>query len=119
MFIVRSLVCILVIALAGCSDGLLHRIDLQQGNLVTEQMIKQLKPGMDREQVLFVMGQPILRNSFDPARWDYIYTFARRGQILEMRYVTLYFENDVLTRLVGNYEELDPTKTSDREGEEI
>ena len=99
--------------LASCGDGLLHRVDQQQGNIVTERMIEKLKPGMDRNQVLFVMGQPILRNSFDSDRWDYIYTFAPRSRNQEKRYLTLYFENGSLKRMVGNYEELEFKPSND------
>ena len=105
MTIYRLLLCAFAAAtLVGCADGLLHRLDQQQGNLVTERMIEQLKPGMNREQVVFIMGQPILKNSFDSDRWDYIYTFAPRSQTPEKRYLTLYFEEGQLTKLVGNYE---------------
>lgn len=101
----RSLICIFAIfTVIGCADGLLHRLDQQQGNLVTDRMIEQLKPGLNREQVVFIMGQPILKNSFDSDRWDYIYTFAPRSQTPEKRYITLYFEEGLLKRLVGNYE---------------
>lgn len=101
----RQLICFLaVLTMVGCAGGLLHRLDQQQGNLVTERMIELLKPGMNREQVVFIMGQPILKNSFDSDRWDYIYTFAPRSQTPEKRYLTLYFEEGLLTRLVGNYE---------------
>lgn len=104
----RSLICFLAaLTIAGCAGGLLHRLDQQQGNLVTERMIELLKPGMNREQVVFIMGQPILKNSFDSDRWDYIYTFAPRSQTPEKRYLTLYFEEGLLTRLVGNYELVD------------
>ena len=105
MVIYRSLIFIVAaLTIVGCTGGLLHRVDQQQGNLVTERMIDLLKPGMNREQVVFIMGQPILKNSFDSDRWDYIYTFAPRSQTPEKRYLTLYFEEGLLTRLVGNYE---------------
>lgn len=104
----RSLICIFAAStIFGCADGLLHRVDQQQGNLVTDRMIEQLKPGMNREQVIFIMGQPILKNSFDSDRWDYIYTFAPRSQTPEKRYITLYFEEGLLNRLVGNYEQME------------
>ncbi len=108
MTIYRLLICIFAVStIVGCADGLLHRLDQQQGNLVTDRMIEQLKPGMNREQVVFVMGQPILKNSFDSDRWDYIYTFAPRSQTPEKRYITLYFEDGLLARLVGNYEQME------------
>ena len=105
MTLYRSLiVCFAALTIVGCANGLLHRVDQQQGNLVTDRMIEQLRPGMNREQVVFIMGQPILKNSFDSDRWDYIYTFAPRSQTPEKQYLTLYFEEGLLTRLVGNYE---------------
>ena len=108
MTIFRSVVLIVAaLTIVGCTGGLLHRVDQQQGNLVTERMIEQLKPGLNREQVVFIMGQPILKNSFDSDRWDYIYTFAPRSQTPEKRYLTLYFEDGLLTKLVGNYEIMD------------
>ena len=119
MTLYRSLICILAAStIFGCADGLLHRVDQQQGNLVTTRMIEQLKPGMNREQVVFIMGQPILKNSFDSARWDYIYTFAPRSQTPERRYITLYFEEGLLTKLVGNYDEME-TDTEDVPGDDL
>ena len=104
----RALISISVaLLLVGCTSGLLHRVDQQQGNLVTDRMLEQLKPGMNREQVVFIMGQPILKNSFDSDRWDYIHTFAPRSRKPERRFITLYFEDGVLERLVGNYELVD------------
>ena len=102
-----------VLLLAGCSDGLLHRADQQQGNLVTDRMIEQLKPGMDRNQVLFIMGQPVLKNSFDSERWDYVYTYAPRSRNPEIRQLTLYFQNGSLNRIIGNYKELNPLNLDD------
>ena len=108
MTIYRSLIWIFAVSMiVGCGDGLLHRVDQQQGNLVTDRMIEQLKPGMNREQVVFIMGQPILKNSFDSDRWDYIYTFAPRSQAPEKRYITLFFREGLLARLVGNYEQME------------
>lgn len=105
MNIRRNLILLLFACLlGGCSEGILHRVDQQQGNLVTRTMIKKLRPGMTREQVLFVMGKPILKNSFDSDRWDYIYTFAPRSKNQEKRYLTLYFDEGVLLRIEGDPE---------------
>lgn len=112
----RILICIFTAStIVGCTDGLLHRLDQQQGNLVTDRMIEQLKPGMNREQVVFIMGQPILKNSFDSDRWDYIYTFAPRSQTPEKRYITLYFEGGLLSKLVGNYEQMEASTEEETE----
>ena len=115
--IVRSFGTMIVVGLlTGCTTGLMHRVDQQQGNLVTERMLEQLEPGMNREQVVFIMGLPILKNSFDSDRWDYIYTFAPRSRTPEKRYITLFFEDGILVRLVGNYEALDKNTETDDEG---
>ena len=50
----------------------MYRVVIQQGNVVTQDMIDQLKPGMTREQVSYVMGQPIMRNTFKNSRWDFV-----------------------------------------------
>lgn len=97
-----ALIALCVFGLTACGDGLLHRIDQQQGNVLTEDMVAQLKPNMDREQVLFIMGQPVLKNSFDSDRWDYIYTFAPGSRNPEKKQLTLYFEDNKLVRLVGS-----------------
>ncbi|MYD43104.1 MAG: outer membrane protein assembly factor BamE [Gammaproteobacteria bacterium] len=104
----RTTICVCLFSLVGCSDGLLHRVDKQQGNLLTQDMVAQLKPGMDHEQVLFILGQPVLRNSFDTNRWDYVYTFAPRSRRPEKRLLTLYFKDGKLNRLESNNREFLP-----------
>jgi outer membrane protein assembly factor BamE len=103
----------LLAMLAGCSNGprfpdiplLLapYKIDVQQGNVVTQEMVAQLKPGMSREQVKFIMGTPLVADLFHPDRWDYVYRYqmGKGGGILE-RKLTVYFEKDALVRLEGD-----------------
>ena len=95
---------------AGCSFrapkfGLprVHKITVQQGNVITQDMIDQLKPGMTRSQVAYVMGEPVFRNSFDDNRWDYVYTVEVPGIFQDERRVSLYFENDLLAYFTGDY----------------
>ena len=59
---------------SGCSLFGVHRVAIQQGNIITQAMVDQLKPGITREQVAYIMGEPVLRNTFDDDRWDYVYT---------------------------------------------
>jgi outer membrane protein assembly factor BamE len=80
-----------------------HKITVQQGNVITQEMIDQLKPGMTRSQVAFVMGEPIFRNSFDNDRWDYIYTVEVPGFYEDGRRVSLYFDQEVLAYFTGDY----------------
>ena len=80
-----------------------HKITVQQGNVITQEMIDRLKPGMTREQVAFVMGEPVVRNTFNQDRWDYIYTIEAPGRFTDEKRVTLHFENDLLSSFTGDY----------------
>jgi outer membrane protein assembly factor BamE len=79
-----------------------HKIDVQQGNVITQDMIAQLQLGMDKKKVNFVMGSPIIMDTFHANRWDYLYTISERGGRPKRRRITLFFENDVLVRVDGD-----------------
>lgn len=91
---------------AGCSSwnsgdavlGVLspHRIDIQQGNVVTQEQLARIKPGMNRLQVRDALGSPLLTDAFHPDRWDYIFTLRQGGKPLQRRNIVLLFEGDVL-----------------------
>lgn len=87
---------------ASCAFPRLHRVTVQQGNVITQEMVDQLKPGMTREQVAFVMGQPVVRNAFDDTRWDYVYTIDVPGSFESRLLVSLYFTGDELARISGD-----------------
>ena len=87
---------------ASCALPRLHRVTVQQGNVITQEMVDQLKPGMTREQVAFVMGQPVVRNAFDDTRWDYVYTIDVPGSFESRLLVSLYFAGDELDRITGD-----------------
>lgn len=80
-----------------------HKITVQQGNVITQKMIDRLKPGMTREQVAFVMGEPVVRNTFNQDRWDYVYTIEAPGRFEDEKRVTLYFQNGLLSSFAGDY----------------
>ena len=80
-----------------------HKVTVQQGNVITQEMIDRLKPGMTKEQVAFVMGEPVVRNAFNQDRWDYIYSVEVRGRFAESRRVTLHFEDGLLASFSGDY----------------
>jgi len=90
--------------LAGCSflPSVLYRIDVQQGNVVTEEMVEKLKPGMTKSQVLFVLGSPLIMDAFRDNRWDYVYLFREKGELVEQRRMTVFFDDDVLVN-IENY----------------
>jgi outer membrane protein assembly factor BamE len=102
------LLILLVVALTGCSSwnpiARLHpyRIDIQQGNLVTQDMLDKLKPGMSPSQVRFVLGTPLIVDPFHKERWDYVYTLEKDGTLVEKRHITVLFENDKFKGLEGD-----------------
>ena len=79
-----------------------HKIDIQQGNVVTQNMLAQLEVGMNKEKVQFIMGTPIIMDTFNSHRWDYIFTYDRKREFLSKRTITLYFEGDSLSVIKGN-----------------
>jgi outer membrane protein assembly factor BamE len=76
-----------------------HKIDVQQGNVVTQEMVGQLRLGMNPKKVRYVMGSPIIQDTFHSNRWDYIYTYHVGGGGTERRLVTVVFNDD--DKLIG------------------
>lgn len=76
---------------------------VQQGNVITQRQVNQLKPGMDKGQVNFIMGTPLLVDAFHSDRWDYYYSIESEGVERTHEYVTLYFQNNRLVRIDGDY----------------
>ncbi len=80
-----------------------YKLAIQQGNIVSQEMIDKLKPGMTRAQIQFVLGNPVLTDSFDTNRWNYIYTIAYPDQAVIKQELIIVFENDRLVRFEGDY----------------
>ena len=83
--------------LTGCSFPGVYKLNVQQGNIVTADMLSQLKPGMTQRQVRYVMGNPVIQTPFDSNRWDYIYTLEKRDEIVEQYHISVFFD------AAGNY----------------
>jgi outer membrane protein assembly factor BamE len=79
-----------------------YRIDVRQGNFVTQDMVAQLKPGLSREQVRFILGSPLVADMFHADRWDYVYRYQRGWQEAEQRILTVFFQDNKLTRVAGD-----------------
>lgn len=101
------LVLVALAALAGCESvrswtpGILrpYRPDIQQGNVVTKEMSEQLRQGMTREQVRFLLGTPLLTSVFHQDRWDYLYYLKRgRDDEQQQRKLTVWFKDNRLDR---------------------
>jgi outer membrane protein assembly factor BamE len=87
-----------------------HKVTVQQGNVINQDMIDKLKPGMSRSQVAYIMGEPVFRNPFNDDRWDYIYTIEVPGYYDDQKRVSLYFENNVLAYFTGDFAPSDAEK---------
>jgi outer membrane protein assembly factor BamE len=96
---------LLLLSISGCNKDKIpgvYRIDVRQGNDVTQEMLNQLEPGMTKSQVAYVMGTPLLIDTFNPNRWDYIYTYQPGNGDREQRRITVFFKDEKLNRLDGN-----------------
>lgn len=92
--------------LSGCSFiPTEYKMDIQQGNLVTQDMVNQLKPGLTQNQVKFIMGTPLLTDIFHADRWDYVYdmNFRNNNGKDQRRILSIYFDkNSKLLRVDGD-----------------
>jgi outer membrane protein assembly factor BamE len=102
--------------LGGCSNlsmsdismpdsvpDLVHKVEIQQGNIINQDMINKLEPGMSQRQVRFIMGSPMISDTFHAGRWDYLYRMHKSGHApSETKRVSLYFDNNQLARIEGD-----------------
>ena len=90
--------------LPGCANWLpaAHKPNVQQGNLLETDKLAQLKTGMNKKQVIFLLGSPVIQNTFKSDRddrWEYIYYKTTAGQAFTPQRLTLYFTGFVLTQI--------------------
>ena len=96
----------LVLTLGGCSSLVfpgVYRINVPQGNVINEEMVAKLKPGMTRRQVRFIMGTPLIEDTFNNNRWDYVYTVRRAREVIDQAKISLVFAGDRLVSYSGDY----------------
>ena len=101
------LILLFISACARHSDGtwkapLVYRIDIQQGNVIDQEMINKLQPGMDKKQVKFIMGTPMISDPFHNDRWDYVYSMEPGKGERQQRRITLYFKDEKLAYVDGD-----------------
>ncbi len=99
--VANILVPLVFLILAGCSylPHVPYKIDIQQGNVITTEMLDKLKSGMTKSQVLFVMGSPLIVDTFRDNRWDYVYIWREKGDLIEQKRLTIYFDDDKLVNI--------------------
>ena len=83
-------------------EAKIYKLDVQQGNIITAEMLMGLKPGMTRAQVKYVLGTPLIQDSFHENRWDYIYKMIKDDRLIEERHVVVRFEDDELVDVKGD-----------------
>lgn len=108
-----ALLLILVVA-TSLTSGCVYSLAVQQGNLVDQEKVDQVTVGMTRNQVRFLLGTPLVNDSFNRDRWDYLYYIKQgRKQAQEKHWITVYFENDEVINLErGVTEELEELEDS-------
>ena len=117
----RALAATAALLLASCSSVGLHmpdlkpyRMEIQQGNFISQEMVSQLKLGMSKDQVRFVLGTPLISDSFHADRWDYVFRRQRANSSdLEQRKIAVYFEDGKLKRIDGD---VTPANSADPTG---
>ena len=103
----------LAFILSGCSLSQLklpelkiprvYKLSVQQGNVITQEMVDRLKPGMTRNQVEFVMGKPVLADPFEQDQWVYVYTLEVPDYFIQNFKMVLTFKDDTLATITGDY----------------
>ena len=131
--LIPTLVAFCGVGLAGCAGEekpdeyqssvledlpFVYKMTVQQGNIVDEEMVDQLKPGMTKRQVQYLLGTPLLTDFFNANRWDYVYTIRRGHQDMKTRRLTVFFQDDQLVRLEGDLKP-NPQRAATREPNEI
>lgn len=103
--ILKFLTLMMMVTVVGCAGERTikpFKLEIQQGNVVTSEMLLKLRPGMTKSQVQFILGTPLLIDSFHTNRWDYFYQLRKQGEIVSQRRVILDFDGEALVRVRGD-----------------
>jgi outer membrane protein assembly factor BamE len=96
----RLLAAACAVALVAAAAGCVYRMDIQQGNLLDPEQVDQVEVGMTRSQVRFLLGTPMVIDSFDSDRWDYVYSLRRgHSRTVEKRHLVVWFDGDKVIRI--------------------
>jgi outer membrane protein assembly factor BamE len=96
----------ILILINGCSTFRfpgVHRISVQQGNVISQVMVDKLKPGMTKSQVRYILGNPVIDDSLNQQRWDYVYTLQIAGGDVLRRVLILHFRDQRLSYFEGDF----------------
>jgi len=96
------------LTLISCSTIMNHlpgvyTIDIQQGNIIEQSMVDQLRPNMNKRQVLYIMGSPMLNNVFQKNRWIYLYSNQPSREDRVQKQLSLLFKDDQIVGMEGDF----------------
>ena len=91
---------IATLTLGACAP--IYRADVQQGNVVTTDMVNTLRLGMSKRQVRYALGSPLINDAFHKDRWDYVYSMQKGGSVRGQQRLTVIFKDDVLIAIEGD-----------------
>ena len=92
----------LIVLLALSTPACVYKLDVQQGNLVTQESVTKLKKGMTKSEVRQLLGTPLLMDPFHGNRWDYYFSTEVRGRAQERTRFSVFFDNDKLVSVTGD-----------------
>ena len=91
-----------LVLVAALASACVHKIDVEQGNYVTQDLVAKLQPGMTKAQAKMILGTPLLSDIFHADRWDYYFDNAPGGKSVAHKHLTLYFKDEKLVRWEGD-----------------
>ncbi len=121
----RVFIVLISALLASCSNVssylptfALYKVEIRQGNLITQDMRAKIRPGMTRSQVKAALGAPLISDPYHANRWDYFYSLEQMGKLIGSQRLTLYFDKDLLSRIddVTPLMPVEPAKQGQRHG---
>jgi outer membrane protein assembly factor BamE len=96
----RTFALLALLGAAWIVAGCVYRPDIQQGNLLQTDDVEQVKAGMTRSQVRYLLGTPMVSDPFEPNRWDYVYTYQRgRDKKIDRSHFVVFFDGDKVSRV--------------------
>ena len=104
---IKLSILIISLLLSNCSIPRIFQVVISQGNLVDQEMLDKLEIGMTESQVKFVMGTPLISDTFYPDRWDYFTSVTQGDNTYTNQKITLYFEDNKLVSWEGKIDSLD------------
>lgn len=93
-----------LLSITGCKLFRVYQPDVQQGNVLNQTMLNQIRLGMTQDQVNAILGSPILDDTFNTNHWAYVYTYQHSGGKIWHKQLDLYFQNNRLVKIENNYQ---------------